>query len=174
MGLFDGRQTKIKKSADRILMYHSALLRLMLDRKEHAAYRFERPDSKFRFSCLCLAAILAAARNKLVDPVAVASIATRQAVEIGLRDPKAFFGGKIPTEEAHSLGQGYVETFAGRFARLLEQELGVGGIGEGISPVCDLIQSTESPDPITPVDYKRLSAAAGALLDVLVGVSAKF
>ena len=164
MGLFGGGEARIRKEIGAVLDVTMKMLVVMFEKENLVEdLRLERPDSQFRFCTLCLSAVVVSCIHKLGNANVVAVNACHNLTDWCLEDPTRFFGGRIDAEVADQQGIDLQRNFLERLISIAEEIGSTKSSAGGVGPMCELVHEIESPEPITPADYKRLSEFAGGM-----------
>lgn len=119
---------------------------------------FRLADSRFRYSMFCLSTVQAACARRMKNPDAVLNELLHTIVAGATNDAalqEQLFGGPVEPQHAANLAGSCVEDYLHRWSAYVDI-VGGGNKAAATSIVCAMLQSTESTDPATAGDGRRL------------------
>jgi hypothetical protein len=140
--------------------------------------RFALPDSRFRYFVFCLSAVQMACARHMKNPDAVLNELLHTLL-VGTidTDAKLFFGGPVEAQRVANQAGEHLQDYLGRWSAYIDIA-GGGNSAAATAIVCGMVRSTESLEPPTEADArrlwplatwieKRLEAMGGAFVDMV-------
>lgn len=174
MGWFGG-QSSHKKEVD--AAFH-VLLKLFETTTEGGSdaplvLKFDLPDSRFRYIVFCLSTVVTACARRFKNPDAMLNELLHMVVASANGMPQLFFGGVVDPQKAANKAAEYVHDYLHRWSAYVET-VGSSNAAAATNIVAGMLRHTESENPATQEDARRLWPLASWIEKGLVAMAGAF